>query len=105
MNAARHRSQDLHTRWYNKPMRLHDYTPRPAHIKWLLDSDTAFRWQVMRDLTGEAPNAIAAERSLVATHLRTTRWNAGRVRAVYRILPECEGQQGLRTNKAELLGH
>src|SRR5258708_575947 len=48
-------------------MRLQDYAPRPAHIKWLLDSDPAIRWQVMRDLTGEAPNAIAAERSRVAT--------------------------------------
>ena len=48
-------------------MRLHDYAPRPAHIKWLLDSDPAIRWQVMRDLTGEAPDAIAAERSRVAT--------------------------------------
>jgi hypothetical protein len=45
----------------------HDYAPRPAHIKWLLDSDPAIRWQVMRDLTGEAPNAIAAVRSRVAT--------------------------------------
>src|SRR5262249_21205861 len=34
---------------------------------WLLDSDPAIRWQVMRDLTGEAPDAIAAERSRVAT--------------------------------------
>jgi hypothetical protein len=48
-------------------MRLHGYTPRPAQIKWLLDSDPAIRWQVMRDLTGEAPNTIAAERSRVAT--------------------------------------
>ncbi|HUD98967.1 MAG TPA: hypothetical protein VMR62_05295 [Bryobacteraceae bacterium] len=48
-------------------MRLHDYAPRPAHIKWLLDSDPAIRWQVMRDLTPEASNAIAAERSRVAT--------------------------------------
>src|ERR1700751_5176280 len=48
-------------------MRLHDYAPRPAHIKWLLDSDPAIRWQVMRDLTDEASNAIAAERSRVAT--------------------------------------
>ncbi len=52
---------------YNGPMRLHDYAPRPAHIKWLLDADPAIRWQVMRDLTSEAPNAIAAERSRVAT--------------------------------------
>jgi hypothetical protein len=48
-------------------MRLHDYAPRPAHLKWLLDSDPAIRWQVMRDLTGEAPGAIAAERSRIAT--------------------------------------
>ena len=48
-------------------MRLQDYAPRPAHLKWLLDSDPAIRWQAMRDLTGEAPNAIAAERSRVAS--------------------------------------
>jgi hypothetical protein len=44
-----------------------DYAPSPAHIKWLLDSDPAIRWQVMRDLAGEAPTAVAAERSRVAT--------------------------------------
>ncbi len=48
-------------------MRLPDYAPRPAHLKWLLDSDPAIRWQVMRDLTDEAPDAIAAERARVAT--------------------------------------
>jgi len=47
-------------------MRLHEYLPRPGHIKWLLDSDPAIRWQVMRDLTDEAPDTIAAERSRVA---------------------------------------
>jgi hypothetical protein len=51
---------------YNTRMPLHDYAPRPAHLKWLLDSDPAIRWQVMRDLTGEPPDAIAAERSRVA---------------------------------------
>jgi hypothetical protein len=40
----------------------------PATLKWLLDSDPAIRWQLMRDLTYEAPEAIAAERSRVATH-------------------------------------
>jgi hypothetical protein len=44
-----------------------DYAPRPAHIKWLLDSDPAIRWQVMRDLAGEAANTVAAERSRVAS--------------------------------------
>jgi hypothetical protein len=48
-------------------VRLNQYAPRPAHLKWLLDSDPAIRWQVMRDLTGESPAAIAAERSRVAT--------------------------------------
>ena len=43
------------------------YAPRPAVLKWLLDSDPAIRWQVMRDLTDESPKAIAAERSRVAT--------------------------------------
>ncbi|HEY1984623.1 MAG TPA: hypothetical protein VGG85_04395 [Terracidiphilus sp.] len=48
-------------------MRLDEYAPRPAHLKWLLDSDPAIRWQVMRDLTDEAPEVIAAERARVAT--------------------------------------
>jgi len=36
-------------------------------MKWLLDSDPAIRWQVMRDLTEEDEPAVAAERSRVAT--------------------------------------
>ena len=52
---------------YKRRMRLHDYAPRPAHLKWLLNSDPAIRWQVMRDLTDEAPDTIAAERARVAT--------------------------------------
>ncbi len=48
-------------------MRFNDYAPRPAHLRWLLDSDPSIRWQVMRDLTDEAPDVIAAERSRVAT--------------------------------------
>ncbi len=48
-------------------MRLNDFAPRPAHLKWLLDSDPSIRWQVMRDLTGAPGDAIAAERSRVAT--------------------------------------
>jgi hypothetical protein len=34
--------------------------------RWLLGGDPAIRWQVMRDLTHESANAIAAERSRVA---------------------------------------
>ncbi|HZT03643.1 MAG TPA: hypothetical protein VFA39_15390 [Steroidobacteraceae bacterium] len=37
-----------------------------AVIEWLLDSDPAIRWQVMRDLTGAPPHEIAAERAKVA---------------------------------------
>jgi hypothetical protein len=48
-------------------MLLNDLAPRPAHLKWLLDSDPAIRWQVMRDLTDASPDAIATERSRVAT--------------------------------------
>jgi hypothetical protein len=48
-------------------MRLRDYAPRPAIIKWLLDSDPGIRWQVMRDLTDELPERIATERSRVST--------------------------------------
>jgi hypothetical protein len=48
-------------------MRLPDYAPRPAHFKWLLDSDPSIRWQVMRDLLDTPPEAVAAERSRVAT--------------------------------------
>src|SRR5882757_5153154 len=63
----RRTGQNVHTACDNRPMRLHDYAPRPAHLKWLLDSDPAIRWQVMRDLTGEDPSAIAAARARVAT--------------------------------------
>ena len=36
-------------------------------IDWLLDSDPAIRWQVMRDLTHEPAEVIAPERARVAT--------------------------------------
>lgn len=41
--------------------------PDQALVDWLLDSDPAIRWQVMRDLTDQPDAAVAAERSLVAT--------------------------------------
>jgi hypothetical protein len=34
---------------------------------WLLDSDPAIRWQVLRDLADASPEMVAAERSRVAT--------------------------------------
>jgi len=36
-------------------------------LSWLLDSDPAIRWQVMRDLVGEPAELVAAQRSKVAT--------------------------------------
>jgi hypothetical protein len=36
-------------------------------IDWLLDSDPAIRWQVMRDLTDEPGQVVAVERAKVAT--------------------------------------
>jgi hypothetical protein len=35
-------------------------------IDWLLDSDPAIRWQVMRDLTDEPADTVAAERARIA---------------------------------------
>jgi hypothetical protein len=36
-------------------------------IRWLLEGDPAIRWQVMRDLTDEPAESVAAERSRVAS--------------------------------------
>ncbi len=41
--------------------------PSDELISWLLDSDPALRWQVMRDVTGEEADVVAAERSRIAT--------------------------------------
>jgi hypothetical protein len=41
--------------------------PNKSVIDWLLESDPSIRWQVMRDLTDESDEAIAAERSRVAS--------------------------------------
>jgi hypothetical protein len=37
-----------------------------ALTDWLMDSDPSIRWQVMRDLLGSPPDAVAAERARVA---------------------------------------
>jgi hypothetical protein len=37
-----------------------------AVLDWLLDSDPAVRWQVLRDLTDSAPDEVAMERGRVA---------------------------------------
>ena len=36
-------------------------------IAWLLDADPSIRWQVMRDLTREPADVVAAERAMIAT--------------------------------------
>ncbi|TAK13899.1 MAG: hypothetical protein EPO32_03835 [Anaerolineae bacterium] len=41
--------------------------PAESVLEWLLDSDPSIRWQVMRDLTNEPAEAVAAMRSRVAT--------------------------------------
>jgi len=41
--------------------------PKRAVIKWLLDSDPSIRWQIMRDLTDESDEVIAAERRRVGS--------------------------------------
>lgn len=39
----------------------------PDVLDWLLGGDPAIRWQVMRDLTHEPADVVAAERAEVAT--------------------------------------
>jgi len=41
--------------------------PKKSVMQWLLDSDPSIRWQVMRDLTEEPDELVAAERSRVAS--------------------------------------
>jgi hypothetical protein len=41
--------------------------PRESVIPWLLDSDPAIRWQVMRDLMDEPDEVVAGERSRVVS--------------------------------------
>src|SRR5215813_4173767 len=36
-------------------------------VEWLLDSDPAIRWQVLRDLVHASADVVAAERARVAT--------------------------------------
>ena len=46
--------------------RQEDPEPRESIIQWLLDSNPAIRWQVMRDLTGECDEVVSRERARVA---------------------------------------
>ncbi len=38
-----------------------------GNLRWLLDADPSVRWQVMRDIAGEADEVVDAERARVAT--------------------------------------
>jgi hypothetical protein len=40
---------------------------RTAIVEWLLEGDPSIRWQVMRDLTHESAETVAAERARVAS--------------------------------------
>ena len=50
-----------------RPSKRHIFQPNDSVIKWLLDSDPSIRWQVMQDLIGADPEAVADERAKVAT--------------------------------------
>ena len=49
------------------PTELQALKPQSPVIRWLLDSDPAIRWQVLRDLIGAPAAEVAAERARVAT--------------------------------------
>jgi hypothetical protein len=48
------------------PSKHHIQTPESSVIAWLLDSDPAIRWQVLRDLTDARSEEVVAERAKVA---------------------------------------
>ena len=48
------------------PPKQHNQTPESSVIAWLLDSDSAIRWQAMRDLTDAPGEEVVAERARVA---------------------------------------
>lgn len=50
----------------NNPPKQQVPKPTSSVIRWLLDSDPAIRWQVMRDLIGASAEEVAAERARVA---------------------------------------
>lgn len=49
------------------PLKRQALKPEKSVIDWLLDSDPAIRWQVMRDLIDAPAEQVAAERARVAT--------------------------------------
>jgi hypothetical protein len=63
-------------------------------IDWLLDSDPAIRWQVMRDLTDAPPAAIAAERARIPVESvgEPSRWITVRVLRWYGATPRAHAR-------------
>jgi hypothetical protein len=53
-------------------------------VDWLLDSDPAIRWQVMRDLVGASAEDVAAERARVASD----GWGARLLQPTLQLLQE-----------------
>jgi hypothetical protein len=49
----------------NATVRESSMTAAMSVVDWLLDSDPAIRWQVLRDLTDASPDEVAAERARV----------------------------------------
>src|SRR5256885_1991568 len=67
-----HQPQPLESRPRSPTARLAgasttSYTRPVAVLDWLLDSDPAIRWQVLRDLADAPAEVVAAERARVAT--------------------------------------
>ncbi len=83
-------------------------------IDWLLDSDPSIRWQVMRDLTNQPDEVVAAERSKVATEgwgarllsLQDEKGQWGREQLDASGAPSADGVPDARTRRAlrELYG-
>mgnify|MGYP000303249094 CR=1 FL=1 len=69
--------------------------PKSSVIRWLLDSDPAIRWRVMRDLTDAPSEAVAAERTRVATEgmgARLLALQADELRLVSLVRPGIAGE-------------
>lgn len=47
------------------PPKQQVFKPEEPVIHWLLDSDPAIRWQVMRDLTGAPAEEVATEQAWI----------------------------------------
>ena len=63
---------------------------------WLLDADPAIRWQVMRDITREPADVVAAERARVGTEGWGAQLLALQALARHRL---CESTVGLLEEK------